>query len=302
MAKLIDLTGQKFGKWTVIARAENTNDNRAQWLCQCECGNQKIVIGKSLRNGSSTSCGCGRGKKLNLLGKHFGELTVIAEAPNKENGRTAWLCQCNCGNQKIIGTKELQNGDTKSCGCLRDKIITINEIGNKYGKLTVLSKAENTKSKTEGTFWLCQCECGNTIITSGTNLRLGHTQSCGCMVSRGEALIKQILTDNNINFKCQYQFSNCLTENHNPCKFDFAIFENNELKCLIEYDGIQHFENSNFFGGLQQNQIRDKIKTNYCIKNNIPLVRIPYTDYENINIDYIKERIEEECIVATLLK
>ena len=106
MAKLIDLTGQKFGKWTVIARAENTNDNRAQWLCQCECGNQKIVIGKSLRNGSSTSCGCGRGKKLNLLGKHFGELTVIAEAPNKENGRTAWLCQCNCGNQKIIGTKE----------------------------------------------------------------------------------------------------------------------------------------------------------------------------------------------------
>lgn len=105
----------------------------------------------------------------------------------------------------------------------------------------------------------------------------------------------------NINFKCQYQFANCLIENQNPCKFDFAISENNSLKCLIEYDGIQHFEDCGF-GELSKNQFRNKIKTNYCLKNNIPLVRIPYIDYNKIDIKYINERIEEKCTLATLLK
>ena len=294
MANFIDITGQKFGKWTVLKRAENSKDNQAQWLCECECGKQKIVLGKTLRNGKSTSCGCARGKKINLLGKRFGKLVVIEEAQNR-NGRTTWLCQCDCGNQKIVGTKELQNGDTKSCGCLRDELLSINEIGNKYGKLTVLQRAENTQSKTQGAFWLCECECGNQIITSGKNLRLGHTQSCGCLISKGEALIKNILDENNYIFKTQYQFLDCLTENEKPCKFDFAIFENNKIKCLIEYDGIQHFENS--IWGLEKNQLRDKIKNDYCIKNNIPLIRIPYTDYNKINIEYIKERIKEKCTV-----
>ena len=294
MANFIDITGQKFGKWTVLKRAENSKDNQAQWLCECECGKQKIVLGKTLRNGKSTSCGCARGKKINLLGKRFGKLVVIEEAQNR-NGRTTWLCQCDCGNQKIVGTKELQNGDTKSCGCLRDELLSINEIGNKYGKLTVLQRAENTQSKTQGAFWLCECECGNQIITSGKNLRLGHTQSCGCLISKGEALIKNILDENNYIFKTQYQFLDCSTENEKPCKFDFAIFENNKIKCLIEYDGIQHFENS--IWGLEKNQLRDKIKNDYCIKNNIPLIRIPYTDYNKINIEYIKERIKEKCTV-----
>ena len=294
MANFIDITGQKFGKWTVLKRAENSKDNQAQWLCECECGKQKIVLGKTLRNGKSTSCGCARGKKINLLGKRFGKLVVIEEAQNR-NGRTTWLCQCDCGNQKIVGTKELQNGDTKSCGCLRDELLSINEIGNKYGKLTVLQRAENTQSKTQGAFWLCECECGNQIITSGKNLRLGHTQSCGCLISKGEALIKNILDENNYIFKTQYQFLDCSTENEKPCKFDFAIFENNKIKCLIEYDGIQHFDNS--IWGLEKNQLRDKIKNDYCIKNNIPLIRIPYTDYNKINIEYIKERIKEKCTV-----
>ena len=58
MSKLIDLTNQTFNYWTVLKRAENTSDGKAQWLCRCKCGNQKIVLGKSLRNGHSKSCGC----------------------------------------------------------------------------------------------------------------------------------------------------------------------------------------------------------------------------------------------------
>ena len=301
MSKLIDLTGQKFGRWQVLSRAMNTSDGKAQWLCRCECGTERIVLGKTLRSGKSSSCGCSKiGKgRVDLTNKKFGKLIVIEPAPNKSNGRTAWLCQCECGNDIVVGTKELQNGDTQSCGCLREELIVKNEIGKKYGKLTVLERVEGVFS--DGAHWKCQCDCGNIITTSGHRLRAGHTTSCGCMVSKGEALINSILTDNNINFTQQYTFADCLTENGNRCKFDFAILdEHNDLKCLIEYDGIQHFEETNW--GLEKNQLRDKIKDKYCLLNNIPLVRISYIDYGKISIDYLRERIDEECIMVSLLK
>ena len=61
MSKLIDLTGKKFGQWTVIGRGKNPSKSTfAYWMCKCECGNIKTVAGVSLRNGESTSCGCYR--------------------------------------------------------------------------------------------------------------------------------------------------------------------------------------------------------------------------------------------------
>lgn len=59
MAKLIDLTGQRFGRLTVVERAEN-HGCRAAWMCQCDCGNQTVVLSTNLRSGSIKSCGCHR--------------------------------------------------------------------------------------------------------------------------------------------------------------------------------------------------------------------------------------------------
>ena len=57
--KLIDLIGQKFGRLLVIKRHEkNDNDNKPRWICICDCGKQHITPAKTLRNGSSRSCGC----------------------------------------------------------------------------------------------------------------------------------------------------------------------------------------------------------------------------------------------------
>lgn len=58
MAKLIDLTGLKFGRLTVVGREGKTKYGAACWLCKCECGNNTIVIGDELRKGSTRSCGC----------------------------------------------------------------------------------------------------------------------------------------------------------------------------------------------------------------------------------------------------
>ena len=58
MSRLIDLTGQKYGYLTVIKRAENNKFGNTQWLCKCDCGNEKVITGSCLVKGNTKSCGC----------------------------------------------------------------------------------------------------------------------------------------------------------------------------------------------------------------------------------------------------
>lgn len=73
MAKLIDLTGQRFGRLTVISRSENLKDSHAKWLCECDCGQQTAVLGKSLRKGLTKSCGCIQKEILSTNRKTHGD-------------------------------------------------------------------------------------------------------------------------------------------------------------------------------------------------------------------------------------
>jgi hypothetical protein len=62
--KFIDLTGQKFGRLTVIERAENKRGSRQPyWLCKCECGNEKVIRVDHLKSGHTVSCGCYNSEK-----------------------------------------------------------------------------------------------------------------------------------------------------------------------------------------------------------------------------------------------
>ncbi len=65
MSKLKNLLGQKFGRLTVIARAENTKQGSARWLCRCDCGREVVVIGHDLLSKHTAGCGC-------LAGQHHG--------------------------------------------------------------------------------------------------------------------------------------------------------------------------------------------------------------------------------------
>lgn len=60
MSKLIDLSGQRFGRLTVIERTEKESKGQARWLCRCDCGNTAIVQSYDLRSGNTQSCGCQR--------------------------------------------------------------------------------------------------------------------------------------------------------------------------------------------------------------------------------------------------
>jgi hypothetical protein len=73
MSKMIDMTGKKFGRLTVINRVEKRPNGRAFWHCECDCGNKLIVIGKDLRNGNTKSCGCLRKEAVGVRFRTHGQ-------------------------------------------------------------------------------------------------------------------------------------------------------------------------------------------------------------------------------------
>lgn len=76
MARIKDLTNKKFGRLTVIKRADDyvspSGQHLTQWLCRCECGNEVIVLACSLKSGRTTSCGCFKKEKISFAKKTHG--------------------------------------------------------------------------------------------------------------------------------------------------------------------------------------------------------------------------------------
>lgn len=59
------------------------------------------------------------GKIINLKGQKFGRLTVIKDVGRNNHGSILWLCQCDCGNKKVVNSGDLRKGNVSSCGCIR---------------------------------------------------------------------------------------------------------------------------------------------------------------------------------------
>lgn len=104
-----------------------------------------------------------------------------------------------------------------------------------------------------------------------------HTRSCfECNKnSKGEIEVKEFLDKYRLDYEQQVKFADC--KNERPLPFDFGIFKDKKLIFLIEYDGKQHFNPEFNFGGsgvFESIRKNDVIKTTYCIKKGIPLLRI----------------------------
>ena len=120
-----------------------------------------------------------------LAGKIFGRLKVLREFEEKlkTNRKRYWSCQCECGNHTVVEEGHLKSGHTKSCGCYRKDVLRkrkkVTDIGQRFGRLTVLEEVENNGEK--GTYLKCLCDCGAVVIRKRENLMLGNTRSCGCL-------------------------------------------------------------------------------------------------------------------------
>lgn len=127
--RIKDLTGQKFGKLTVMSLQGSDKHRSAKWSCLCDCGNIKIASTKSLVSGSTQSCGCmykRTDRIIDLVGQRFGRLLVTKLSEKRyKNNSTMWDCKCDCGKEVTIRRSDLVCGKTVSCGCYkRERTIT----------------------------------------------------------------------------------------------------------------------------------------------------------------------------------
>lgn len=202
-------------------------------------------------------------------------------------------CSSKCNNYTWITTPEqLLKG--QRCPICSGNIINdeqfkkqvYNQVGNEYEVLGEYIK-ENTK------ILMKHNKCNHEWYVTPQNFihNKSRCPNCSTESRKGESKIMGLLNSNKIPFIKEYRISECKYKRALP--FDFAIFydkEQTKLKCLIEYDGQQHFE-ARTFGGISQErandnllyvQNNDNIKNTYCENKNIKLIRIPYWEFDNI--------------------
>ena len=300
--KYKDIEGKVFNSFLVL----KTTNKGSLCMCKCkDCGkitfeNKYSVVNKRKRN-----CGCNKLQYYKDWSNYINKITNIRilEKTFIKNGTWYWKCQCPCGNIFTAMPKDIASGKYISCGCKRNESISkakrkdwTNYVFSNGIKALRLAYVKNNTC-----YWYFKCTCGNTFISIPKDVYSNHTTSCGCHKDLfHENYIAKLLDKYNLKYIRQYSYDDCIYKS--KLRFDFAIINNNDnyddVFCLIEYDGRQHFEGVDIFGGekeFKECQKRDKIKNNYCKEKEINLIRIPYTyslqEIEN-KIIQIKESVE----------
>lgn len=299
--------GDRLGKRKILFIEEKGHDNNNKRLGRFQCpdcdSTEWITRVSDVANNKSKRClnckpqaqsGLNNSIFQDLTGKRYGNLLVLglAEADKQKKHKNIWKCECQCTDKNIVyvSTNQLNFKNITSCGCGRRKDLT----GKRFGKLIALYPTER-RTNNQSVIWHCKCDCGNDCEYSVDRLERGEAVSCGCLVSKGEEKLKKILQNLDIFFIQQYKFLDCM----NPktgCSlyFDFYLPDYN---CCIEYDGEQHFHYAdsgwNTKENFEKNKYRDDVKNQYCKKNNIKLIRIPYWDYDKLNTDFLLQKIKE---------
>ena len=309
MSKLNDLTNQTFGLLTVLSRAPDhispSGRKRVKWLCQCKCGTKIEVLGENLTSNRTISCGCYNQQKRksrykDISNQKFGQLTALSPTKKRNtSGEIVWLCQCSCGNTTLVSLGDLRSGSTQSCGCTKNKRIAkklMKDYTNKtFNYLTALYPVYDNNNNYLHK-WHCRCECGKELDIK-TSI-LSSQLSCGCKnISKGEQKIKNILDELNISYETEKIFKDLISKNNKPLRFDFCIYDNitKNILCLIEYQGIQHYEERSYFSkqNLKERQDNDQLKHDYCLQHQLSLIEIPYLDYNLLSKEYLYEQIEK---------
>jgi hypothetical protein len=139
MGKLLDLVGERFGMLEVLSY-HSTGSHGKEYLCKCECGQEKIYRSSTLRSGKIIACGCQnfingcadykdkavanrvktrKSRAKSRIGEVHNRLTVVAIA--SQNGRHKVVCQCECGRKTVQVYADLKSSKVVSCGCYRNE-------------------------------------------------------------------------------------------------------------------------------------------------------------------------------------
>jgi hypothetical protein len=196
---------------------------------------------------------------LDLVGLRFGKL-VPCKLDWKNNKR-GYICSCDCGEFRFVTTSDLNSGNAKSCGCLRQSEAVDKMIGKKYGLLTVKSFAGLGSHRRYK--YNCTCDCGKERVVLAAYLQSKKVDHCGCLANErklsrhrlklGESVQKAVLnnykrgaktrnleftlTDEEVlnYFKGTCYYCGCLPE---------STFERKGAYGSFTYNGIDRVDNS----------------------------------------------------------
>lgn len=242
---------------------------------------------------SNTRCKCQWNvKHPEVFAKEFEELAKGEYSqlePYQRNHSKITVRHDTCGKVYEVTPHAFLQG--KRCPeCFGNKRKTTEEFSNEVdelsdGEYTLVSRYINNRTHVT----IKHTECGREYSVTPKDFLRGN-RCPYCKQSKGEKMVQKILDRARVKYEIQKVYDD-LKSNYQSLPFDFYLPEYN---LLIEYDGIQHFEEVQFFGGaakLESQKRRDNLKNEYARQNNIQLLRIPY---------YLSEEKVEEIILSYL--
>lgn len=177
---------------------------------------------------------------IDLTGQRFGKLTVREKLPPLSDGRTRWLCDCDCGNSCVVNSYALRKKNQQSCGCAKIKDI----IGQRFGHLIVLKRSDQyvMLSDRKKYLWECRCDCGATVYRLSEKLKQGI--QCACKTCMGKAAA--IAMTENAGFVEGTQLSKLSTTkaNANSSSGVRGVFFNRrsgKWRATLKFQGLDHY-------------------------------------------------------------
>ena len=250
----------------------------------------------------------GRGKTTEEIQKEIFNSDVLLISEYKGNEKPI-MCKCKkCGNIwkalpktlitnkagcPVCGKKKAISGETKKHDDFVSELYEINP------NIEVIGKYQSTHKKIK-----CRCKIDGHIWEGYPANLLNRSAGCPfCNMSIGERLLLDTLSEIGIQCKSHYSISGC--KNERRLLFDAFDIENN---VAFEYDGEQHFSAVDFSGHNPEyamelftvNRKRDDIKNTYCNEHNIPIIRIPYWERDNMK-QYLIKQFKEKGLYSNLV-
>ena len=263
-------------------------NNKTRMKCKCKiCGHEWETVAEALINARTGCPKCAR--RYNRTHEEFMEEVYsknhnieILSHYNKNHDRIKCKCKICSHEWEVIAEGILYGRGCPKCArkIVGDKTRKtheefIEELKNINPYVEIISKYQCATEKIK-----CRCKIDG-YEWEATPYNLLNNHGCPkCTSSKGEREIFKVLDNKNIDYLREYRFEDCKYKTSLP--FDFYLPQYN---CCIEFDGQQHYEIVDYWGGLDgfiNTKIRDTIKTIYCKENNIKLIRIPYWDFDRI--------------------
>lgn len=294
-------------------------NSKLRLLCKCGEEFETTLNNFKYRNQKQCpQCGYKKGAEKNKLTykevKEYIEINsgsgckLLSKAYNRAHDKLKVLCKC--GSAFEVSYKEFKFGAKQQCNDCSAKIMqekmSLNyddvkhyiEVDSNSGCRLLSDAYTNNRTKLK-----VKCKCGDVFYVDFDKFKNRKKQQCNrCSSSEGERRIANTLDKMKVAYQSEYSFNDLLGVGGGLLRFDFAILDGEGVVVLlIEYDGEFHYIERPLDNPLEYRQQNDELKNQYCKNNNIPLLRIPYWEFDNIQSIVIKELakykiIKEECI------